>query len=634
MRMGLRVYEVVLKPRYMPVSGIMVFGLAGVFIFLVNSNYFPFYQALAGRYVFWGDNARREGKTLQAEEMYRQALAMESRNQRANISLASLYMETGNFDKAFVAAQTSLEKNPVPEAVMIMAGIYRAKNNTLEEILALQNGLRKFPGNGRLMNNAGIAFSSTLFQDSALFYLQKAEQSAEAKTQARANLGFLKLWKGTSAAGPENAQQQKNPGDWASLNNQMVFSAMARKPAEGLAALPGIFPEIPEEIRPYILYHALLNKAINRDTSGLKELVALQDDSIRKYYSEGTELGLALARYRGREVFSGLNRLIGLHEASGNNRRDLGLLLGQVYFEQGSYGSAAAYFRNAAKNGMQQAWYWYAVAVLDLGLGEEAAAAFRESLPFLGPQEKMQVQALISSLESSESDSVAVQSDADKSAFIKTKWNQLEDRQVKDLIFVSSDPAAKRLLWKYSFRRAYHENKVKRCADLFRFGEDFFGKDKAWEAELKEARPMFYEITGNKEALKKSAEKAPAFFRGLKDDWSGQSESAIQNYRLTIQESPLMTRQVVLSVQRMADLGRIDEAYKLSLDVQRIDPSNPEYLRLYALMALRMGLADFAFQCLPKYRELASAAQADSLKAKMETELKSRNLPVPVTDNP
>ncbi|HOY96378.1 MAG TPA: hypothetical protein PK509_11615 [Catalimonadaceae bacterium] len=58
MGMGLRVHLVMFKPRYMPVSAIPVFGLLGIFIFLLNAGYFPYYQTLSAREILLADHYR------------------------------------------------------------------------------------------------------------------------------------------------------------------------------------------------------------------------------------------------------------------------------------------------------------------------------------------------------------------------------------------------------------------------------------------------------------------------------------------------------------------------------------------------------------------------------------------------
>jgi tetratricopeptide (TPR) repeat protein len=628
--LGLRVHEVLFRPRYMPLSAVGVFGLAGVMLFLFNSDYFPYYQTMAGRYVCLGDQARLEGKALMATEFYKQALNMESRNQRANISLAMLYLETGQTDKALASAQASLEKNPVPEAVLVMAGIHRQRNKPLEEILCLQQGLQNFPNDGRLMNNAGIAFSSTIFPDSARYYLNRAVACKDVSSIARTNLGFLDLWKGKARHGATSKMQEVSD-DWAAMNNQMVFASKNREAAPGLAEIMRLFDQFPEEIQPFQLYHAVLNKAIQKDSSGFAELMALENDSIRKYYSEALNMAKALLLYRCGNVYNGVNELLHLYDAGTGNRRDIGLLLGQLYYEQGAYRMAAEYFRQAASGGMKNAWYWYAVSMLDAGKGTEAAAAFREALPYLGTGERILVTVLTDGLSSGNFSNAAKRSDTEKSAFLKVKWNSLKDREIKDLIYLVSGKEVKRLLWKYSFDRAYRESNRERCRLLFQFASNFYRLDKNWKSTLLECRPAFLEICGKDPDAGK--EGSAAFFRAMQAEKAGQKSEALALYDKALTEHPFLIRQAVLAVEKIGQLGSRDLAYQKALDLSNLYPASPEYLRLYAMASLRLGLADFAFQCLPKYENLTSSDAAARLRSEMTAELIRKNLPVPSLQN-
>lgn len=633
MNLGLRVHEVLFRPRYMPLSGVGVFGLAGIMVFLFNSDYFPYYQTMAGRLVCFGDQARFEGKGLLAGEFYRQALGLESRNQRANISLAMLYLETGQTDKAFSSAEASLEKNPVPEAVMVMAQIHRLRNKPLEEILCLQKGLQNFPEDGRLMNNAGLTFSSSIFLDSARYYLNKAAESGQASLVARANLGFLDLWKGKSKEGKTSGMPEIS-GDWAAMNNQLVFANISRETAAGLAGLQRHFSAMPEEIKAYQLYHSLINKAIKKDSSGIRELELLEDDSIRKYYDEAIHTAKAILSYRCGNIYSGMNQLLGLYETGTTNRRDIGLLLGQLYYEQNAFQPAAEYFRQAAQAGMKNAWYWYGVAMLDAGKSREAAEAFREALPYLGTGERILVSVLIDGLSSGNFSNAAKRSDTEKSAYLKTRWNSLKDSEVKDLIYLVSNKEVKRLLWKYCFDRAYRESNRQRCGLLYRFATAFFGRDKKWSETLRESRLAYLEIMDDKTEMQKISGNLPAFYLALQSERLNKKPEAIALFRQALLEQPFIIRQSEICIRKLDQLGERSLAYEGALNLSNLYPSSPDYLRLYARMAIQMGLSDFAFQCLPRYETLTDASAATALRLQMTEELKKKNLPVPSVQVP
>lgn len=634
MQHGLRVHEALFRPRYMPVSGISVFGLAGVMIFLVNSGYFPVFQAMAARYVFFGDQSRREGKAVLAEEMYRQALSLESRNQRANLSLAALYLETGNPENAVRMAQQSLDKNPSAEAILFLAEVYRGKESKLDEILTLQDGVRRFPNDGRILNNLGAAFVHTIYKDSSAYYFSRASAFRISSSAATANLGFCQLTGGNLSSGSPGTVVSPD-GDWASLNNQLVFANAAHGKSSSISDLYRRFKAAPDRIRPYLLYHSILNKAIARDSTGTQALFNLEDDSIQKYYDEPVEMAKSLLFYRNGQVFSGMERLLHLFGEGTQKRLDFALLLGQLYYEQGAFAISADFFKQAAAYGMKNAWYWYALASLEAGRKENAVAGFRESLPHLSESDRIRVSILLDGMTGKLAfEQAAKRTDPEKSAYIKLNWKQIRAGQVKDLIHLTSDKESARLLWKYCYDKSWRESRDDFCRVLYQYASAFHGNDKKWQEILEPIRP-FHEVIlkGNWQALRNLKDIHP-YLRALQAEKSSDTSRTIQLFLQALEEDPFNSRNAGFAVRSIFNAGKKDLAYQKALDLTRLDSENPSFLELYAEMALQNGLADFAFQCLPKLEVLAGAERAASLQKKMSDQLNSKGLPVPKLSNP
>jgi hypothetical protein len=75
--------------------------------------------------------------------------------------------------------------------------------------------------------------------------------------------------------------------------------------------------------------------------------------------------------------------------------------------------------------------------------------------------------------------------------------------------------------------------------------------------------------------------------------------------------------------------GQRDQAYQKSLELSQLDPNNAAYLKLFAGLAIRSGLVEFAFQTLPRIEILTSKAEAEAFRKYLETELKAKNFPLP-----
>jgi len=633
MGLGLKVHLVLFKPRYMPVFAIPVLGLGGVVVLILNEGYFPYYQALSAKQVLMADHARHSGNSFLAENYLKTALSLEYRNQRSNLSLAGLYYEMGNPAKAQQYAEASLEKLASPEAHLVMAQIYRQKNLRLDELLQLQEGIRSFPKEGRLLSNIGISFNETVYKDSALYYFSKASESENANQVGKSNLGFYYLVNKLEKEGlPQKTPESENYGDWAQLNNNLVFANVARENAASISDVARKFDQIPEALQPYILFHAFLNKAITRDTTGIGNLLSLENDSLRKYYGEAIAMGKGMMKYRCGKTREGMDDLLRLYSTSSANRLDLALLMGQIYFDQAAYASAAGFFKKAASMGMNQAHYWYALSCLDGGRKAEAAEAFKESLPFLNETDKIRITILIDGLSSGKFHNAAQRSDPEKSAFLKINWNQMSDKEIGDLIYLISDKEAQRFLWKYSFDRAYKESMPARSKNLLSFGNQLFSKNQKWQPLLAEAKPLMLELTSDFKTLnslqKSDAINGMSFIQARCFENQKNKTKALEYFIKALSENPMNTRQMGYSVHYLSQQPKYrDIAYQQALDLSDLDPGNVEYLKLYSLLSVRMGLVDYAYQVLPKIAVLTTPKVATDFRKKLDEEVKAKNFP-------
>jgi tetratricopeptide (TPR) repeat protein len=307
-------------------------------------------------------------------------------------------------------------------------------------------------------------------------------------------------------------------------------------------------------------------------------------------------------------------------------------LLGQVYYDQGAYTTAASYFKSAANSGYNQAHYWFALSCLDAGRKAEATEAFKESLPYLNAADKVRIRVLIDGLSSGKFHNAAQRSDPEKSAFLKINWNSLTDKEVQDLIYLISDKEAQRFLWKYAFDRAYKESMPARCGSLFSFGTRNFGKTKKWKTFLDDSRPLLKEIGSDFKGLVALREEGGLsgknFLLARTYEHERNKEKAISLFTQAIANNPTNTRQVGYAIHYLwQQPGLKDLAYQKALDVSDMDPGNVEYLKLYGLLSIRMGLVGFAYDILPKIEILTTSQVAADFKKVLDAELKAKNYP-------
>lgn len=639
MMLGLRVHLVLFKPRYMPVSSIPVFGLAGVWLFLVNNGYFQFYQTLAAKDVMLGDQARQSGQAFLAENYFQQALSNGARSQRCYLSLAALHYANGNPAKAKEWAESSLERGQNKEAILMAAQVYRLRKAQLYELIQLQEGVKQFPEDGQLLNNLGMAFTETIYKDSAQHYLSKAFQRADGKQAASANLAFYYLTTKLESEGlPKKNPETDLTSDWAMQNNALVFANIAREKSPIAEDLPDKFSKIPSELQPFFLYHSYLNKAIVKDSSQFSKLRALETDTIKQYYNEALSLGQAMLKYRTGLTKTGLERLQRLYQSSTSNRLDLTLLLGQVYYEQGAYTSAAEMFRKAANMGMGKANYWYALASLDGGRRNLAIDAFTEALPSLSTNDRIRITILIDGLKSGQFSNATYRSDLEKSAYVKVNWNNLSDQQVISLIALTGDNESQYFLWNYAFERAYRESMKSRCQALIQYAGKAHSSKTKWRSLIQSDKGKLFELTGNTSSLKTWLESAGPenqdynFLWGRFHQLNRDTAKASDFYLKAIEQNPLNIRQMGACLSFFSNQKTYKSlAYEKALELSDLDPGNVEFLKLYALFAIREGLPDFAFATLPRIEVLTSKQVADQFRSILNQELAAKGYPTPLS---
>ena len=216
-------------------------------------------------------------------------------------------------------------------------------------------------------------------------------------------------------------------------------------------------------------------------------------------------------------------------------------------------------------------------------------------------------------------------------------WNNLNERELVDLIYLTADKEAKRYLWQYAFRRAYNENWTARCVSLYGFGQQFFKKDEKWQIQLQDAKPLLFEITQNKAALAKWLEEngsasRTSFLMGRLAELEKKPDQARVHFIKAIEENPLNNRQMGVALSFLSKLpDALMAAYQYSLDLTNLDPMNVEFLKLYAIMSIKEGLPEFAYQVLPKIYTLSSTKAGDAFKLQIDGEVKKKGFPVPVS---
>jgi len=178
-KQGLAVHKVLYKPMLFGLTPTRLFGFVGVVVLFSSQRLLPVNQSIAGYFNGLGDLHSSTQEFPLAEQYYKMALQQEFQNHKSNYALASLALRQGDNSAAAFYFRKSLLKNPSAQAYVGLGNILVQENLFFDAVYSLQEGIRKFPKSGELLNNLGMLYSRTNVADSAYYYLEKSEANTK-----------------------------------------------------------------------------------------------------------------------------------------------------------------------------------------------------------------------------------------------------------------------------------------------------------------------------------------------------------------------------------------------------------------------------------------------------------------------
>ena len=188
LKQGLAVHKVLYKPFRFGLTQTRFFGFVGVVVLFSMQRLYPVYQGIAGYFNGLGDLYTNNGEFPLAEQYYKMALQQDFQNHKSNYALASIARKVGDDNAAAYYFRQALIKNPSPQAYAGLTGVLVQENLFFDAVYSLQEGIRKFPQSGELLNNLGMLYAKTNVADSAFFYLKKSEKFAQKDEVPASNL--------------------------------------------------------------------------------------------------------------------------------------------------------------------------------------------------------------------------------------------------------------------------------------------------------------------------------------------------------------------------------------------------------------------------------------------------------------
>ncbi|MDN4166907.1 hypothetical protein QWY31_15455 [Cytophagales bacterium LB-30] len=183
---GRSVYKILYKPMNMPYFTARLAGVIGMAAFFFKSDMVSINQGWAGYYNYVGDVYALEEDVFTSEQYYKLGSQYGYTNHRSNYALYSLANSVGDKNAANYYLQQAVRKNPSPYAYANLSLNFAEREKFFDALFVLREGLEKYPEEQALLVNMGVLLGKTRVVDSAMQYLQLAEDGPFAQ-QARSN---------------------------------------------------------------------------------------------------------------------------------------------------------------------------------------------------------------------------------------------------------------------------------------------------------------------------------------------------------------------------------------------------------------------------------------------------------------
>jgi hypothetical protein len=303
-----QVYKVVYKPTKMPYFTAQLAGVIASLSFYFLSGQISLHQSKAARFnAIAGFYYSVNDKNL-AKEYYIQGVIFGYRNHLSNYNLASLYREEGDDANAVFHFNEAKMKNPTEHAFINLGHVYERHGSFFESLFSLQEGIKRFPNSGVIANNIAIRYSRTDVLDSALYYIDMAKERNLTRKTALANEFGFYLSKGIRFP-VDSLLHIYNNHDNLELKTHVLAMMNKENHKILLSNLPSVLKDSLLTINQYaFLQNYITNQKGSVDRSILDRMGNLVENA-GSFFAKPLEFAEALAYYDKNEVYRAMEQL-------------------------------------------------------------------------------------------------------------------------------------------------------------------------------------------------------------------------------------------------------------------------------------------------------------------------------------
>jgi hypothetical protein len=363
---NLSVYKVLYKPETMPLFTFRIMAVIATFAVLSWAVSWKTYlnQVAATYYHAQGDLFLAKNDPRAAENLYLKSLRFRNQNLHAHYALAGIYESRSESNKERRHYEEAITWTPSIPVYLNLAYAYTSRGDVLEAVLTLDEGKKRFPKSGEILNAVGLSFLKLKQKDSALHSLSKAIAMRATTTIGKVNLI-------ASEALFQGSQMVDSTFEWRNINGSALYSnelALAnlnrlgkRMEAEGSFSSDSSLT-IYEAMT---LCNYLINQKEAVDTALIRKAIDLSRKETNDAFAEELLISSAHALYAKGLIKEALQ--IVREMAYRANEGKYFSLLGLWLLEQNNPALASVYFKSAADKSHAGALYHQAIAEAEAG---------------------------------------------------------------------------------------------------------------------------------------------------------------------------------------------------------------------------------------------------------------------------
>ena len=616
LRLNADVGKVLYKPKRMPY---FISRFAGVIVILAlffRFNMIAYYQSTAGFYSGIGDLYLKAEDYMSASEYYKLSNIYSGTSHRANYALATLEKRNGNFSQELNYLKQAVGKNPTEFAYANLASKYMEAKRYFEAIFALEDGLERFPNNGRLMNNLGLVYNEIDNIDSAYYYLERSTYDNNSENESATNIYALFRLKDLSIRSDTLENLIKKSTYLAATNNLVVLANDLRTIAKDGAQIQFGDPGN-ERIEQLIYnYNKVLNSPELVDTTYLNQMQVFYDSSKTSWFQDNLNLANTLALYQQGEVSKAFQILYQL--AFTNPEKEYFSLLGKLALSLNANGLAVDNFKKAFQNGHLEVAIELAFAYMENGELDKAAFIWRQ-IEQSGDSSNMEMAGkMIDVLEIGDLQDILNADTEKRFSFLAYRYREFDLEKLEGLAlsFESEDIQAMGFLRLFNSYLELNQNQ-KAFNLLQEVGRlNISRSDVLDEIYLAQCKYAYHLKDGESmqrlySNLKSDDLKVKSYlelFRCLEESITFGEEKVIESFELLGNRNPFFEPGVMESVwffnQKMNDP---DKGYEILLNAVNLNPFSVELNKAYALQCLKVGLRSYALDTKEELKTMMSS---------------------------